>query len=257
MAALLKNRVLNEQRYFLNKSNSKWLSIGIAPGYIELNNTKFSVEIKLGGETGSVSLSTNGLKTVLALFKGISYFAKFGAPNNVEFERGILMSEFQMGGSPCYKIINQLTNTSVCMGLKSVEELLEMEDVIWAIINNLNVSAVEEKFLAILDEMAENSENFFKRATENPGHLDGQLLINFYDFIMTCMEVKKERDNLSHAVRTSEPDVASRNNEEQTSTPPSPPTTVKRGSTSMPDEDVNSDSNEAPKTAKIARNSRK
>lgn len=194
MTALLKNRVLNEQRYYLNKSNSKWLSIGIAPGYTELNNKQFSVEIKLGGEVGSVSLTTNGLKTVLALFKGISYFAKFGPADNVEFERGILMNEFQMGGSPCYKIINQLTNTSVCMGLKSVEELLEMEEMVWGIINNLNVTAVEEQFLAILDEMAENPDKFLKTVTEKPGQLEGQLLINFHDFIMTCMELKKERD---------------------------------------------------------------
>lgn len=252
MTALLKNRVLNEQRYYLNKSNSKWLSVGIAPGYIELNNKQFSVEIKLGGDTGSVSLTTNGLKTVLALFKGISYFAKFGPPDNVEFERGILMNEFQMGGSPCYKIMNQLTNTSVCMGLKSVEELLEMEEVVWGIINNLNVTAVEEKFLAVLNEMAENTENFFKKVTEKPSHLEGQLLINFYDFIMACMELKKERDSLSLAVPTSEQEGESRNDDEQTPPPP-PPTTVKR----VGDADVNSATNETYKPAKIARSSKK
>lgn len=221
MGALLKNRVLNEVRFFLNKSNSKWISVGIVPGYHDLNNTGFSVEIKIGGETGSVPLTVNGLKSVISLFKGISYFSKFGpASSDIVLERGILLTEFQMGGSPCYKVINQSTNASVCIGLKSVEELLENEEILWGMINNIDVKAVETEFLAILEKMSKNWDDFFKKAAKKPGHLEGQLLLNFSDFIMTCIELRRDRLGI-----TGVPVDNSENNDDEQTLSSSPPPT--------------------------------
>ena len=193
MGALLKNRMLNEERFFLNKSNTKWISVGILPGYHSLNGQKFSVEIKIGGDTGSVSLNENGLKSVISMLKSISYFAKFSTSDEpFEMERGILISEFQMGASPCYKIINQLKNTSVCIGMKSVEELLEMEELLWVYIKTIDVKAAEKKFLDIIDFIAvDGMAAFYQKCMENPDPFEMKMLINFNDFVVTCMELKK------------------------------------------------------------------
>lgn len=193
MGTLLKNRILNEERFFLNKSNTKWISIGILPGYQPLNGQKFSVEIKIGGDNGDVSLNENGLKSVISMFKSISYFAKFSASDEAfEMERGILLSEFQMGASPCYKIINQLKNTSVCIGMKSVEELLEMEEVLWAYIKTIDVKGTEQKFLSIIDFIAVDGMGaFYQKCIKNPDPFEMKMLINFNDFVVTCMELKK------------------------------------------------------------------
>lgn len=207
MDALLKKRLLNEQRYFLNKTNSKWISVGVKPGYRDLNNTEFRTEITIAGESGGVSLTVNGLKSVINLFKGITYFSRFGPPNNIELERGVLMSEFQMGGTPCYKILNQATNTSVCIGLTSVEELLEMEQLLFSIINEIDTKALETEFLMILDRMSKNWNDFYKKSLKKTSKLAGQLLLNFYDFVMVCVELKKQAVNIDNIHTEEQSDI--------------------------------------------------
>jgi hypothetical protein len=255
MDSLLKKRLLNEQRYFLNKTNSKWISIGIVPGYQELNNTNFKTAITIAGESGGVSLNVNGLKTVIHLFKSISYFSRFGPPSNdIEMERGVLMSEFQMGGTPCYKILNQATNTTVCMGLTSVEELLEMEQVLFGIINDIDVQSVEAEFLMILDKMSKNWDEFYKKSMKKTSKLAGQLLLNFYDFVMVCVELRKERLCITgNPVINDDDEEADEHPPSSPSSPPSSPPAAETGDGSVHDDDDGDDQAPVVKRAKYVR----
>lgn len=198
MPVLLKNRLLNEETFFLNKSNSKWITIGIVPSYHGLNEQKFSIGIKIGGENGSVSLTENGLSTVMNLFKSIKYFEKYGSPASIEYERGILISSFQMKGTPCYKIVNQLDNSSICLAISGVEELMEMEEYLFEIIERIDVVGIEIEFENILDKIIMDWDDFYEN--DKSGKLQSQLLINFNDFLMTCVEIRKEameRENVN------------------------------------------------------------
>lgn len=190
MPVLLKNRLLNEETFFLNKSNSKWITIGIVPAYPDLNGKNFSIGIKIGGDNGSLSLNENGLNTVLNLFKSIKYFEKYGSPASIEYERGILISSFPMKGAPCYKIMNQLDNSSICLAMSGVEELMEMEEYLFEIIERIDVAGIEREFENILDKIILDWNDFHEN--DKSGRLQSQLLINFNDFLMTCVEIRKE-----------------------------------------------------------------
>lgn len=193
MASLLKNRVINEERFFLNKSNSKWVSVGVLPGYGPLNGQSFTIEIKISGDTGGVSLNVNGLKSILKMLKSISYFSKYPIiEDTAEMERGILISEIQIGSSPCYKIINQVKNTSVCIGMNSVEDLMEMEEALWAYINSVDIKCIENEFLCMVERAVSDSDALYKNVLEKNRRVEYQLMLNFHDFVTTCVEIAKE-----------------------------------------------------------------
>lgn len=188
---------MNEERFFLNKSNTKWLSVGIQPGYEALNGQKFTTEVKICGDTGSVSLGINGLRTVFSLFKKLPYFEKYGSNiDNTEPEKGIMISEFALGGSPCYKVINQATNATICIGLKSVEELMEMEVLLTGYIDQIDVSVAESKFLAMIESASKNWSKFYNRMLKEPTAIETALFTNFFDFFQACVEIKKNEADL-------------------------------------------------------------
>lgn len=193
MNIILKNRLLCEHRFFLNKSNTKWLSTGIVPGYAHLNGKNFEIGFRIGDDGSVVPFAMDELKSLLKIFKSIGYFTKY-ATNAEEFEltKGILISEFQMGGSPCYKIVKQKENKSISIGMNSVEELLQMENIIFAYAEKINVKSAEQKFFTALEIItAENFELFLNEVVEEPDIVKMDLLLNFNEFVIMCGELKK------------------------------------------------------------------
>lgn len=189
MQSLIKNRLLGETRFFLNKSNTKWLSIGVLPGYIHLNGEHFSVVLKLCGDTGGITLSLNAFKSIMKMFKSMPYFTKYGTSSDdtIALETGILISEFQLGGSPCYKVINQKENGSVCLGLKTVEELIELSEIVFSYVEKIDVMNFEEKFNTCLEK-----EDIDLNKINDITIID--LLVNFHEFVSVCVELKKSHE---------------------------------------------------------------
>lgn len=188
MQSLIKNRLLGETRFFLNKSNTKWISIGVLPGYIHLNGQNFSVVLKLSGDTGGITLNLNGFKSIIKMFKSMAYFSKYGnSDDDTVLETGILISEFSLGGSPCYKVMNQKENGSVCLGLKTVEELIELSGIVLSYVEKMDIASLEEKFITCLE-----NEDIDMNEITDITIID--LLLNFHDFVTCCVELKKSHE---------------------------------------------------------------
>lgn len=75
---LTKNRVVAEQRFFCNNSNSKWLTMGVIPATKLLGDDApgFYFETFLGGDK-NVSLPLGGISGLNALFSVIREIPKF------------------------------------------------------------------------------------------------------------------------------------------------------------------------------------
>lgn len=76
--ALIKNRVVGEQRFFYNNSSSKWLSVGIIPATKLLGDDApgFYFEAFLGGDKNGL-LPLGGVSGLNALFAVIREIPKF------------------------------------------------------------------------------------------------------------------------------------------------------------------------------------
>lgn len=74
---LIKNRILNERRFYLSNSNSKWLSLGVTPAtkILDEGAKGFQTEIFLCGEKGNISLG--GVAGAAALFKAFRAMPQF------------------------------------------------------------------------------------------------------------------------------------------------------------------------------------
>lgn len=183
----LKNRVLCEKRFFLNKSNTKWLSIGILPGYEPLIGTGFQLEIRIAGEGKHVSLgqpACDGLDSLLGIFRAITA----GMPSPINQSTGITVNQFMMGNNICFNICRGVN--TVCIGEQSIYGLLEMECFIKPYIKALPVKQVEDSFKLFLDGKEEINK-IMERGT--PGDID--VHVNFADFVQVCLEMKKPSSN--------------------------------------------------------------
>lgn len=81
---LIKNRLLAEQRFLLNNSNTKWLSIGVFPATKLLNENApgFYFEALLCGDK-SAPIPLGGLPGLNSLFATIRQIPKFSHLPNV------------------------------------------------------------------------------------------------------------------------------------------------------------------------------
>lgn len=75
---LIKNRILCERRFFINNSNSKWISIGISPStpLLDEASSGFIVDVYLGGEKGA-PISLGGIEGAAGLFDAIRAIPQF------------------------------------------------------------------------------------------------------------------------------------------------------------------------------------
>lgn len=76
--SLTKNRLLEEQRFFCNNSNSKWIAVGIVPGTKILGERApgFYTEVYVGGDKAG-ALCLGGIAGLNALFAAIREQPKF------------------------------------------------------------------------------------------------------------------------------------------------------------------------------------
>lgn len=181
---VVKHRLLAEKRFFLNKSNTKWISIGILPGYEKLNGTGFVPEVRIGGDGGKMlSLGQPalvGLNSLISILRSSSN----------EQSTGIVINQFVMGNSICYKLMRN--DQSVCIGYQSIEGLLEMEEFLKAYLNNLKVKEIEEYFLSFLEDEGDKTGEIVQS-----GENGIDLHTNFADFVQLCLEIKNSSTSLN------------------------------------------------------------
>lgn len=99
---LTHGRLINEQRIYLNNSNSKWLSIGIVPEtkFLGDDASGFHLEVYLGGlNSATLPLGgRNGLFTLWDTIRKIPEFSRIQAVRTGEGGTNILISTTDIGG---------------------------------------------------------------------------------------------------------------------------------------------------------------
>lgn len=76
--SLTKNRMLMEKRYFLNNSNTKWVSVGIKPASKMLSTTAcgFYVNVSIDGAK-MAPMCVGGLEDFMGLCRIVRQFDEF------------------------------------------------------------------------------------------------------------------------------------------------------------------------------------
>lgn len=103
---LVKNRVMRETRFFANKSNAKWLSLGIVPATKILNDAArgFFFEAYLCGDK-CIPMPLGGISGLAGLFDTIRQLPTFQhhskLNNNIEASDNITISSCEFSEDVC------------------------------------------------------------------------------------------------------------------------------------------------------------
>lgn len=185
MECLTKNRLLSEKRFFLNKSNTKWLSIGILPGHMDLNGRGFAVDIRISGDNGKfLSLgqpAAAGLESMISICQNI---IMPGNTSEMENSTGLMVNAFPLNNGMCYNIMRN--DEAICIGHSSIEGLVQMHEFLKSYVAKTKVEEVEEAFLEFLKHKDVD------KMLENATQADIDLHINFADFVQVCMELNSD-----------------------------------------------------------------
>lgn len=192
---ITKGRLLMEKRYFLNNSNSKFISIGIKPATKLLENSGFYVETGIGGDKMKF-MSLGGLDGFLNLCKSLRTFEelKFTYPhcagNYKEMENSypLNISKKMWGGSVCFSIDN-IVGEHCIIAQNSCSEMLKMERLIVAAIKKFTalVVGVEKKF----NDTAKTASDFsaiMADAEKSGDLLTIEIITNFNALLTICFE---------------------------------------------------------------------
>ena len=185
IASIVKNRILGEKRFYLNKSNTKWLSIGIVPGFEALNGSGFVAEARIVADNGKfVSLGVPakaGLESLMAIFKNIL------TPNSkplLKNSTGIIVKKFAMNNGMAYNVFRG--DQTICIGHASIEGLVENESFISAYLKNMKIKTIENSFQAFLIDQD------IDKVIETGNDLEIDLHTNFSEFVQLCIELKND-----------------------------------------------------------------
>lgn len=145
------NRVYMEKIVYLNKSNAKWFSFGVKP---HLNGI-FSPIIRLFDRKGFyITFTPKQFKNLLNIFKQIPQLSD---KVKTEIKEKAETDEFfNLKQSNQFKEVFILTNASseraqiMMIGLKTIERVVELEDVLREYMNEINEEFVKYCFLEII-----------------------------------------------------------------------------------------------------------
>lgn len=201
-----------EKRFYINNSNTKYVSVGIKPStkFLSPNAFGFYAEIMIGGGqmTPICVGGLDGFGTLCNAFRSIDEF-KFVYPNSacdysdVEFTPiNLTKTTFKV---PCYTI--DIPTGRGIIAVSSIHELLKHEKMLISAFNTMNAVApeVEKKFNELIGKCS-NDFSAVVDAVEKSGDLMAiDILVNFNPLIKACIE----KDNVSNATTTTSNSVAS------------------------------------------------
>lgn len=186
-----------EKRYFLNNSNSKYITIGIKPATKILHeaNTGFFVEVAIDGNNMKM-MSLGGLDGFMNLCKSLRSFdeLKFTYPNTAANYSDVVnqfplnISKKPWNGSICFHIESMMGGYCV-IAQNSCSELLKIESLIVAGIKKLQsfMSDAESSFNEIVNKPSDFSETI-TNVQKSGDLLKIELLSNFNELLKLCMD---------------------------------------------------------------------
>lgn len=107
---------------------------------------------------------------------------------------GLNIGEICIGNSPVYKIINQFTQKSICLGLKSIEELIRISKnvIFWADHMAKKEKDLQCQFIHLINHALKYGMQFANDvlvAEIENGELVLDVLANFDDYFKMCVDV--------------------------------------------------------------------
>lgn len=196
-----------EKRYFLNQSNTKWISIGIKP----LSLDAFYADVMLHGEKMK-PLCLGGIDGFLNLCQILRNFDEFkfaypGTAGNYEEIGGkqlaINITKKNFGANICFQIEN--INGECCyIAMSSIMEMLKIESLLIAAMKNYNgmVSDVATKFNSLICKSSSDLSAVLIDVEKSGDLLTIEIIANFNDFFKMCVEGNKNGNLISASCNT-------------------------------------------------------
>lgn len=202
--------MLLEKRFFLNGSNTKWISIGITPAskILAAEASGFHIDIFMSGaKMAPMSLcGIDGLMTLCQSLRALDEF-KYAYPGTamkyeeIEKEVPMTIGKKYFGGSLCYHF--ESANGSAFIAMTSVMELLKHESLLNGAAKYLEalVPDIERKFNDFVTKASSDLAAAITDADKSGDLLLIEVVTNFGDLYKFCVEqiIRNNELNLAAA----------------------------------------------------------
>lgn len=186
-----------EKNFYLNISNSKYLTIGIKPASKLFNteSTGFYVDVCIGGNMKPMSLGGldgfMNLCQALRSFEELKFTYPMSAGNYDEMEAAMPLniSKRPYQGMMCFCIENELDQRA-SMAQNTCSELLKFENLIISNIKFLQTLAtqMEAKFNTLVKKCASDYPATIKEVENSKDTFSSDVLTNFNELLRACMD---------------------------------------------------------------------
>lgn len=191
-------RLLMEKNFYLNQSNSKYITIGIKPASKLHNNTNmgFYVDVNIGGKTMK-PMSLGGIDGFLNLCQSLRSFdeLKFTYPQfassyeEIESQFPLNISKKPYNGMVCFHI-ETLNGGYAAIAQNSCTELLKFESLIVASIKKMQsiVGEIEGKFNEFVQKCSVDYGGTIKAIEKSMDTLAADIFTNFNELLRICID---------------------------------------------------------------------
>lgn len=164
-------RLCSERKIFLNKSNTKWLTFGLRPSM----GSDFRKEIRLYGGSQYIILERYHLSQILDFIKSLPQVKKSESLYSDAYEYGfeeMLVEPLKIERGPFNDTVLQISDSRgvrVFLGLVSLQQMVDIENVIFSIFDHLNVALYTQAYNDCLIEVLNHQvdERFFEQSAKH------------------------------------------------------------------------------------------
>lgn len=191
-----KQRLLMEKRFYLNASNSKYVTVGVSPSPKLLNMEGFHVVVTIGGSKMK-PMTLAGLDGFLTLCRSLRSMdeLKYVYPNTagdysqIAVEFPISISSRPYFGRPCFFIETVMQESSI-MAQSTCQDLLKIERLIIAACNKLQslVETAEKEFNALITKSAVDLPKAMSDVIKSEDLMLIEIITNFNDLFKMCID---------------------------------------------------------------------
>lgn len=187
-----------EKNFYLNNSNSKYVTIGIKPATKLHNksNIGFYVDVNIGGKTMK-PMSLGGIDGFLNLCQSLRSFEelKFTYPQfasnyeEIETQFPLNISKKPYNGMVCFHI-ESMNGGYAAIAQNSCAELLKFESLILSSVKKLQsiVSGMEGKFNEFVQKCSTDYAGTIKATEKSMDTLGADIFTNFNELLRICID---------------------------------------------------------------------
>lgn len=152
------DRLFFDEIFYLSKSSSKWVSIGVKPlpngDFVRLLRIVDKHGLMLNFYEAQVNELLASLSEISALKKHLHDDMEFEEEVDIGHEKNVNIEKAGFGGSMVYKLENELSGektTLLIIGIKSLQRLYEQRELNYFAFRNLDVVQVKSIFFETVE----------------------------------------------------------------------------------------------------------